>query len=786
MSIRRTLVLAAALAATTAAAPAHAAPGDYTITYNWSTANDGFTGWGTYEVPDVTTPGYQNPFYAVRLGLPKLRIQTTPAADGTTDRVYPAVESPIFGPRRLTLVQAPGTTTIRSATFDHIDTRRASNERQFLRVAVYGQGPPAPDNTFDFLPPDYQNDVTYTDVGPITVDPAQPGGSAQVWIATSCDPSCPTVGFDAGGAPRSWGQVGTIRIDLTDPENPSINAAGDLADGAWTNARDTRAAAITATDPGSGIRNVRAVRRRTGGAAVQVLNADAPCDRHHTGPGQAGRDAAPCPDHLNPSLAQSLGGLPDGEYTYTVTATDDSDRTQTTTFPVRLDRTPPSTVTGTGPLRSLLGRWTNRGDSVSLLVRGRDTRAGIRRVELVAQLGGGVERVVAGSDAPCASACPLSFADRLNANLKDLPDGRVGLSVRAYDGAGNVTARRVGTLLLDRVAPTPPIFTVSTAASSTVLSITPGTDPLPGSGVVGYVGTYRPTANASLRSFKLAAEGQLRGRGSRARIASRTEGEVQLRSVDRAGNQSAAFAAGYGTQSCREELVGKPFVRTAKIGEVRAGSDTTGILTYGEDGTKSLELAGSVPIKGVSIGFSEKYEHSRGVEMRKFAQAGEGFNVAVKLDVQEWKERKYINGKKTKGFCPITAPPTKHAYRVLQTNTVPLSAKPMPSWQLKRADCNNAARWGGHRIRVNSGAGYTKSQNNRISFSSGLSVLGVGFTTANTWTKSSSITYNWGTKYKLYLMCGDGGTLDPATHEPDAKTWMNLFVAGWREKGRAK
>src|SRR4051812_4766563 len=170
--------------------------------------------------------------------------------------------------------------------------------------------------------------------------------------------------------------------------------------------------------------------------------------------------------------------------------------------------------------------------------------------------------------------------------------------------------------------------------------------------------------------------------------------------------------------------------------------------------------------------------------MRKFAEAGEGFNVAVRLNVQEYKERRYVNGKRTKGFCPITAPRTKHAYRVLETNAVPLHATPMPRWQRSRADCNNDARWGGHRVAVEPGDGYTKSQNNRITFSSGLSILGVGFTTANTWTKSSSVGYNWGTKYKQYLLCGDGGHRD-RTGVPDPKTWVNLFAAGWREKGRA-
>ena len=132
------------------AAPAHAAPGDYTISYDWTGANHGFVGWGVFEDSPTGAPN-ETPYYASRLSLPKLRIALSPAADGTTDRVYAVIEPPIFGARRITAVQAPGTTRIRSATFDDMDYRRNTDERQFLRVAVYGDpGAVDADNVFDF------------------------------------------------------------------------------------------------------------------------------------------------------------------------------------------------------------------------------------------------------------------------------------------------------------------------------------------------------------------------------------------------------------------------------------------------------------------------------------------------------------------------------------------------------------------------------------------------------------------------------------------------------------
>jgi hypothetical protein len=448
--MKRLALTIALLAAS--AAPAQAAPGDYTITYDWTGANHGFVGWSQFEVPALGQPG--TPFYAARLALPKLRIAPSPAADGTTDRTYPAVEGPLFGPRRPTVVQAPGTTRIRSATFDDVDYLRTSNERQFLRLAVYGDSSAVDaDNVYDFRPDappnggapgSYQNDVTYTGVGPATVDPAEPGLSAQVWMLTSCDPSCPFVQFGPGGAPRSYGQLGRVQLDLFDPEAPAVSTAGPLTSGGWTNGREPRAATVASSDPGAGMRAISATRERQAGGAVTVLNQGSDCDRTHTRlVGGPGREAAPCPDQLNSSFSQSLGALPDGEYTYTVTATDDSDRTSTSSFVVRLDRTRPGTVTGSGPLRSLMGRWTNRTDKPSLLVRGRDTRAGIRSLEIVADVGG-AGRIVATADLGCTTSCPSSYTANLFSDLNALPDGRVPISVRATDAAGNVTERPVG------------------------------------------------------------------------------------------------------------------------------------------------------------------------------------------------------------------------------------------------------------------------------------------------------------------------------------------------------
>ena len=112
-----------------------------------------------------------------------------------------------------------------------------------------------------------------------------------------------------------------------------------------------------------------------------------------------------------------------------------------------------------------------------------------------------------------------------------------------------------------------------------------------------------------------------------------------------------------------------------------------------------------------------------------------------------------------------------------------LAAPAMPEWQRKRADCNNEARWRGKRVRLDPGLFYTKNQNNQVKYSAGLSVAGVGFTTANTWSKSSSIRYIWKNDYKQYWLCGDGGRTDEFG-DPDPKTWVNLFAGADTSSGR--
>jgi len=111
----------------------------------------------------------------------------------------------------------------------------------------------------------------------------------------------------------------------------------------------------------------------------------------------------------------------------------------------------------------------------------------------------------------------------------------------------------------------------------------------------------------------------------------------------------------------------------------------------------------------------------------------------------------------------------------VETASKAISAPKMPQWQRGRADCNNAGRWRGQRIVLDPDTRYTKNQNNKITYKRGLSVLGVGFNTSNTWSHSSSITYTWGHRYKRYWLCGDGGGRDSAG-TPNPKTWINLFA----------
>ena len=261
--------------------------------------------------------------------------------------------------------------------------------------------------------------------------------------------------------------MGKVVLDLTDPEPPAVAVSGPLAAGGrWSRGQGTAGLTIDATDPGSGVSNVRLTAQSPGRAPRTVGNDDAPCDPSHSQAKPAGREAAICPDSLRAQFGDSQAGLPEGETTYTATATDLSQRTASRSFMVRIDRTRPTRLTAGGPLTRLFRKWTNTRRTYTLVAGASDARSGVARLELRDG-----QTLLAAKDHPCASGarpCPGRWTTPLGVDLGRLREGRHRLTLRALDVAGNVTQpRMLGELLVDRTPPTAPKGKVQVASNGT-------------------------------------------------------------------------------------------------------------------------------------------------------------------------------------------------------------------------------------------------------------------------------------------------------------------------------
>lgn len=458
--LRAALPTAAILAISAmGASTVQAAPGEWTSTYDWhDSPTTGFGGWGSFETYAVGPGGY---YTAAQNGPLGLGLSMRP----TGGRVYSNADpdSEVGGPKLVWQLNAPGTTRIRQGTFDHVDYA-GTGERQFLRLALYGDD--IEDTKYDYTPPDVNDD------GPrvVTRPPFQPGAqNTQLWLYTSCPkdpPSAPAACPFVPNPSNSKGRVGKVVLELTDPEPPAINVTGPLASGGWSQGRGNGGARLAATDPGSGIENIRLTAAEPGRPPRLVSSQNAPCDPGHTQPKPAGREAAICPDSYTTDATDRPSQLREGETTYTATATDLAQRTGSRSFTVRIDRTPPTRLTGTGPLTRLVRKWTNTRATHTLIAGASDARSGIARMELRAG-----QTMLAAKDHPCANGsrlCPKRWSTPLAADLGRLREGRHRLTLRAIDLAGNTTTpRSVGELLIDRTTPTAPKGQVQVTTNGT-------------------------------------------------------------------------------------------------------------------------------------------------------------------------------------------------------------------------------------------------------------------------------------------------------------------------------
>lgn len=552
--VRATLslfVAAAVLATAVATSPAAAAP--FSFSYDWAGAPaTGYLGW--QRTDQLPTPGpdppFAPPYYLSSRGSAGagIRLQPSPAADGTRDRVFsnydPTTQS--GGPKINEIFTAPGTTTIARARVRGVEFLNDS-EGQILRAAIInengifvpgsaygldeGSPPPGP-----FLP-----GVPYSNVAlpELTWPPSASGTPSRLELSlrTICVPagSCPLVRFRPDGSAFSSGRFGTVELDLVDHEVPTLSIGGSLTTTAsWVNASRNGRLTVTGQDPGSGIRRLR-LERRSGASTTVLLNETITCDPSHTSPPPGTLAGGTCPAGASRTVTQNVSQ--NGTTTFVATATDLSGEFVTGQTQVRIDRQGPTAKVG-GSLRALQGRWTNRADGVPATLSGSDALSGVSRLQLAstgASSGTAAAVTVCGAGTGPSARCPTSASGQAAVDLGSLREGRTLLRPVAFDLAGNRSPTAPAlTLLLDRRPPGVPraVRLVRSTGGARLSFSRPSRDsgsPIGATEVrssagSGALGAWRTTGAASVR---------LSGRASQSLHA-------EVRSLDTAGNRSRA------------------------------------------------------------------------------------------------------------------------------------------------------------------------------------------------------------------------------------------------------
>ena len=364
---------------------------------------------------------------------------------------------------------APGSTHIRSVTFNDV-IRVNDRDRQTLRFALYGANDfKENDDIFEAEQPSFDSHTLPSVPFPAGQD--TPAKSVVMWMFTSpCDEgvdlNCPPV-IDSDTSATLL-KVGSVQLVLTDFDFPTTQAAGTLRDlqDRWTNATDTRTLDPSASDEGSGIRDLGiTVEDADGTHTVQSIQS--PCRPDHD---QTGQGSAICPQHLTFDAPFSLdtGGLLEGRSTFTVDASDLADNTATAggsaaAFSLYLDRSSPSSTVN-GELYDAAGAWTRPRAPSQLTVAGADTAGGEGRTSGIAHnLLSAVDArgtTVLDRDAdtctppgPIAAPCDPGKASAFTVDSRQLPEGPIAFSARSRDLAGNDSDPVKWTVRLDRTPP---------------------------------------------------------------------------------------------------------------------------------------------------------------------------------------------------------------------------------------------------------------------------------------------------------------------------------------------
>jgi hypothetical protein len=181
-------------------------------------------------------------------------------------------------------------------------------------------------------------------------------------------------------------------------------------------------------------------------------------------------------------------------------------------------------------------RYTNGSGTLPVRVRAFDAAVGLSRVAVT------LDGATTSDEADCSEGCPEDLEGTLPIDLGELSEGRYAARLAAVNLAGTRTVDRRA-LIVDRSNPTPPAGVESLEDGDDLLvSWSRGGDPglTDGSSGAGVRLTkYRYLTDAGWSAWRVASDTST----TIAKAALNSERQVQLASVDRAGNTSVAAQA---------------------------------------------------------------------------------------------------------------------------------------------------------------------------------------------------------------------------------------------------
>lgn len=365
--------------------------------------------------------------------------------------------------------------------------------------------------------PDWTTNWSYdTDAMPEGI---QPYGLA---LRDIVDNRTPASGEDTTAIPVS-------KIDRSAPDPVTGTGQIPALDGQWFLGDGIRTIDAAAHDTYSGVESIRI--EKTDGTVLDEATFSCPDDQ--------------CPRDVLETLAVDTTQLPEGETTVRVRVTDLVGNTATTgTWALKIDRSNPIEVAGSGELVTRDGSYVNGQTDVSLSATAADQFSGVEQLALL----DANDEVVASAALGCEIQCPGQTTQELSFNTSALREGAQPLRLRALDLVGHHAATQPWTLYVDRTGPAfgpaPALdeddgdsggLTPDPDSGTSLAEWDPAVDPAladgtEGSGTASYTVRYRPTGSEVWSSAQTVTD-------TRAAVDSlATSIELELVATDAVGN----------------------------------------------------------------------------------------------------------------------------------------------------------------------------------------------------------------------------------------------------------